>query len=116
MGSQPYLKDFVRGRMLNDRTGSGRLTVINREKVGEVNDCLQTHPGSSIRSVAKASSRPQITTCRIMTEHLLLKPYKAQFVQQLHEEDRVEMLLPLLTKLRNKNNIVFVRMKQQPFI
>ena len=51
-----------------------------------------------------------------MTEHLLLKPYKAQFVQQLHEEDRVEMLLPLLTKLRNKNNIVFVRMKQQPFI
>ena len=65
MESQPYLKDFVRGRVLNDRTRSGRSTVINREKVGEVNDCLQTHPGSSVRSVAKASSRPQITNVEL---------------------------------------------------
>ena len=46
-----------------------------------------------------------------MTEHLLLKPDKAQFLQQLYEEDfqnRVEMCqmpLPLLTEPRNKNNV-----------
>ena len=49
-----------------------------------------------IRSVTEVSLIPQTTTYRIitMTEHLLLKPYKGQFVQQLYEEDfqgRVEM-------------------------
>ena len=62
----------------------------------------------------------QTTTYEIKTERLLLKPEKVQFVQQKYEEDfqdRVEMhqmLLPLLTEPRNKNNI-FVRMRQ-PFI
>ncbi len=35
-----------------------------------------------------------MTTHRIMTEYLSLKPYKAQFVQKLYEEDfqdRVKM-------------------------
>ena len=54
----------------------------------EANDFLQIHPGSSVRSVAEVSSIPQTTTTyRIMIEHLLLKSYKAQFVQQLYEED-----------------------------
>ncbi|CAF3252739.1 unnamed protein product [Rotaria sp. Silwood2] len=48
-----------------------------------------------------------------MTEHLLLKPYTVQFVQQLYEEDcqdRAEMcniLLPLLTDHKNKKNVFF---------
>ena len=84
MGSELYLKDFVRRGVLNNRSRSGRLTAINQEKVDEVN---QTHPGPSVRSVVEASSIPQTTTYQIRTEHLLLKPYKAQFVQQLYEED-----------------------------
>ena len=93
---------------------------MNQEKVDEVNDFLQIHPGSNVRSVAEGSSIPQTTTYRIRTEHLLLKPYKAQFVQQLYVEalqDRVErcqILLPLLTEPRNKNNIFF--QIRQPFI
>ena len=72
---------------LEDRSLSGRSTVISQEKVDEVNDFLQTHPGSSVRSVTEASSIPQRTTHRIRTEHFLLKSYRAQFIQQLYEED-----------------------------
>ena len=55
MGSEPYLKDFVRSGVLNDRSRSGRPTGFNQEKVSEVNDFFQTHPGLSVRSVAEAS-------------------------------------------------------------
>ena len=48
--------------MFNDRSRSGSSTGINQEKVDEVDDFLQTHPGSSVRSVAKASLIPQTTT------------------------------------------------------
>ena len=37
---------------------------------------FQTHPESSVQSVAEASSRPQTTTYTIRIEHLLLKPDK----------------------------------------
>ena len=105
LGSEPYLKDFVRAGVLK----FGRLTRINQEKVDEVNDFLQIHPGSNVRSFVEASSIPETTTTyRIITEHLLLKPYKAQFVQRLYEKDRVEMLLSLLTELGNKSNIRFL--------
>ena len=67
-----------------------RSTGINQEKVDEVNDFIQTHPGSSVRSVAEVSSIP---TYRITTKHLLLKADKAQFVQQLYEDDRVKCCL-----------------------
>ena len=83
--------------------------MINQEKVNEVNDLLQTHPGSSVWSVVEASSILQTAACRIRTEHLLLKPCKAQFVRHLYEkvfQDCVEMcqiLLLLLTESRNKN-------------
>ncbi|CAF0828318.1 unnamed protein product [Adineta ricciae] len=56
-----------------NRSRSRRPTVIN--------DTLENYPGSSFRFVAQDSSIPQTTTYRIMTEHLLLKPYKVQFVQ-----------------------------------
>ena len=42
---------------VEDRSRSGRLTVIN-QKVDEVNDFLQTHPGSGVGSVVEASSIP----------------------------------------------------------
>ena len=111
MGSESYLKDFVRSGSVEDRALSRRPTVINQEKVDEVNDLLQTYPGSSSRSVVEVSLIPQTTTYRIRTEHLSLKPYKGQFVQQLcgkDFQDRIEicqMLLSLLTKPRNKNSI-----------
>ena len=92
MGSEVYVKDFVRPGVLK----AERSTEISQEKVDEVNDFLQTHPGSSVRPLAEAFLIPQTitTTYRIRTEHLLLKPDKAQFVQQLYEEDRIEMLFP----------------------
>ena len=46
-----------------------------------------------------------------MTEDLLLKPFKTQFVQQLHEEDFQDVAI-ILTELTNKNNVYsFVWMK-----
>ena len=36
MGLEPYLKDFVRPRVLNDRSRSGRSTVTNQEKTMEL--------------------------------------------------------------------------------
>ena len=62
MGSESYVKDFLRTGVLNDRSGSGRPTRTNQEKVDEVNDVLQTHPGSSVQSVAEASWIPQTAT------------------------------------------------------
>ena len=63
--------------MLKIDHGLGRPTGINQENVDEVNDFFQTHPGPIAWSVLEASSIPQTTTYRIMTEHLLLKPDKA---------------------------------------
>ena len=48
------MKDFVRAEMLK----SERLTGINQEKVDEVNNFLQTHPGLNVRSVVEISSVP----------------------------------------------------------
>jgi hypothetical protein len=47
-----------------------------------------------------------------MTEYLSLKPYKVQFVQELHEEDlqdRVEMCATLIPMLENdiQRNLYF---------
>ena len=59
---------------------------VNQEKVDEVKwFSSNLSPRSSVRSVVEDSSIPQTTTTttyRIINEHLLLKPYKAQFVQQ----------------------------------
>ena len=73
MGSGSYLKDFVRAGVLKiDRSLEDRQEVLKKKSI-EVNDFLQTPPGSSIRSVAETSLIPQTTTYRIMTEYLLLK-------------------------------------------
>ena len=102
---------FCETGSVEDRSRSARSIVINQEKVDEVNDFLQTHRGSSVRSVAEISSISQTTIYRITTEHLLLKSCKMQFVQLLYEkdfQDRVEMChmsLPLLTEPRDKSNI-----------
>ena len=48
MESEPYLKELVRSGVSNDQSRSGRPTVINQAKVDEVNDFLQTHPGSNV--------------------------------------------------------------------
>ena len=80
-GIRAIFERFYETGSVEDRPRSEGPTVINQEKVNEVNDLLQTHPGSSVRSVAKVSSIPQTTTYWIRTEHLLLKPCKAQFVQ-----------------------------------
>ena len=96
---------------------SGRLARIGQEKVDGVNNFLQIHPGSSVRSVAKASSIPHtIITYRIRTEHLLLSRRKCS----LFNSDMRKIVLkcgchyPLNT--RTKTTFVFVRMRQQPFI
>ena len=77
-------------RSVEDRSRSGRLTVVNQEKVDEVKDFLQIHPRSSFGSVAETPSPLKTATYRITTEYLLLKPYKVRFIQQLYEEDRVK--------------------------
>ena len=85
--------------------------MINQKKVNEVNDFLRIHSGSSVRSVAEASSILQTITCRVRTEHLLVKSYKAQFVRHLYEKDfqdcveMCQMLLSLVIEPRNKSNI-----------
>ena len=55
MRSEAYLKDFVRASV-EDQLRSERPAVINQEKFDEVNDFFRTHPGSSVQSVAEASS------------------------------------------------------------
>ena len=58
MGSEPYLKDFVRlGVLKIDQDLEDRQELIKKKSI-EVNDFLQTHPGSSVCSVAKVSSIP----------------------------------------------------------
>ena len=52
-----------------------------------------------------------------MTEHLSLKPYKVQFVQELYEEDmqdRVEMCITLIPML--EDNQIQQNLTQQPFL
>ena len=94
MGPKPYLKDFVRSEVLR----SERSTVINQEKVDEVNDFLQTHPGSSVRCVVEASSIPQTTKYRIITDGSHMK----RNLFNNYMMNVCQMLLPLLTKLREQ--------------
>ena len=60
MGSEPYLKDFVRSGVLKiDHDVEDRQEFIKKKSI-EVNDFFQTHPGSTVRTVAEASSMQQI--------------------------------------------------------
>ncbi|CAF1581905.1 unnamed protein product [Rotaria sp. Silwood1] len=104
---------FCETGSVEDRERSGRPSTITEDMVEEVRDAIDDEPQSSVRTIATDCSIPKTTTHRIMTEYLLLKPYKAQFVQQLFEEDlqdRVEMckiLIPMLQDNAIQGNIFF---------
>jgi hypothetical protein len=106
-------KRFCETASVDDRSRSGRPTAMTEEKIDEIRQICENSPQSSVRVVAQASSSPSTTVYRIMTEHLLLKPYKMQFLQQLYEEDfqdRVEMcekLIPMLEDAGNKEKFFF---------
>ncbi|CAF4486600.1 unnamed protein product [Rotaria sp. Silwood2] len=97
---------FCETGTVEDRERSGRPSKITEEKIDEVSAVFESQPQSSVRSVARACSASRTTAHRIMTEHLSLKPYKAQFVQQLFEEDmqdRVEMCKTLTPMLEDNH-------------
>ncbi|CAF5031221.1 unnamed protein product, partial [Rotaria magnacalcarata] len=76
------------------------------ETTDKISDALKDKPQSSVRSVAADCYIPPTTAHRIMTEYLALKPYKAQFVQQLYEEDlqdRAEMYKTLISMLEDSH-------------
>ena len=104
---------FCETGTVEDKERSGRPSKITEEKIEEVCDVIENDPQSSVRTVAAACSIPTTTAHRIMTEYLLLRPYKMHFVQQLYEEDlqdRVDMcetLIPMLADKNMQNNLFF---------
>ena len=72
---------------MENRQRSGRSSTITEEKVDEVLDVCESKPYSSVRTVTTAWSISRTTAHRIMTEYRSLKPYKAEFVQEIYEED-----------------------------
>lgn len=110
---QATFERFCETGTVEDRERSGRPSKITEEKIDEVYDVLQNEPQSSVRVVATACSIRPTTAHKIMTEYLSMKPYKMQFVQELHEEDlqdRVEMcktLMPMLQEKDTQENLFF---------
>ena len=107
-------KRFTETGTVEDRERSGRPSVITEETVEKVDYICEAERRQSVRTVAAACAIPKTTVHRIMTEHLLLKPYKGHFVQQLYEEDfqgRVEMcfetLEPMLLNDHNEESFFF---------
>ncbi|CAF3419729.1 unnamed protein product [Rotaria sp. Silwood2] len=104
---------FCETATVEDREHSGRPSQITEEKIDEVSAVFENQPQSSVRPVARICSTSRTMAHRIMTEHLSLKPYKAQFLQQLYEEDmqdRVEMcktLTPMLEDNHIQQNLFF---------
>ncbi len=97
---------FCETGSVEDRERSGRPSKITEEKVNEVHDVLENEPQSSVRPVGTACSIPKTTAHPIMTEYLLMKPLKVQFVQQLYEEDlqnRIEICKTLVLMLEDIN-------------
>jgi hypothetical protein len=98
---------------VEDRERSGRPSTVTEDMVEEVRDVIDKQPQSSVRTIATACSISKTITHRIVTEYLLLKPYKVEFVQQLFEEDlqdRVEMckvLIPILQDNAIQENLFF---------
>ena len=98
---------FTETGTVEDRERSGRPSVITEETVEKVHDVCETERRQSVRMGAAACAIPKTTMHRIMREHLLLKPYKGHFVQQLHEEDfqdQVDMCETLEPMLLNDHN------------
>ena len=104
---------FCETDIAEDREHPGRLSEITEEKIDEVAEVIENEPQSSVRSDATACSIPRTTAYRTITEHLSLKPYKVQFVQELYEEDmlgKFEMcktLIPMLEDNQIQQNLFF---------
>ena len=98
---------------MEDRERSGRPSVITEETVEKVHYVCEAERRQSVRRVAAVCTIPKTTVHRTMRDHLLLKPYKGHFVQQLYEEDfqdRVDMcetLEPMLLNDHNEENFFF---------
>ena len=69
-GIRTRFERFCESGSVENRSRSGGPTGINQEKVDVVDDFLQTHPGSNVRSVTGVPSILHTTTYRIRTEHL----------------------------------------------
>ena len=110
-------QNFCKTDTVEDWQRPERPSTITEEKVDEACDVCESKPNSSARTVATACSIPRTTAHRIMTESPSLKPYKAQFVQKIYEEDmqdRTEMcgtLIPILHDINIQDNMFF-QMKQ----
>ena len=84
------------------RNAQEDLKKIIEEKIDEVHHVTKNQQQTNVQIVVTACSIFRTTIHRIMIEYLLLKPYNAQFVQKLDEEDlqdRVQMwktLMPML--------------------
>ena len=112
-----FIKDvferFTEIGTVEDRERSGRPSVITEETVEKVHDVCEAERRQSVRTVADACAISKTTVHRIMREHLLLKPYKGHFVQQLYEEDfqdqvdMCETLEPMLLNDHNEENFFF---------
>ena len=103
---------FTETGTVEDRKRSERPSVITEETVEKVHDVCEAERRESVRRVAAACAIPKSTVHRIMREHLLLKPYKGHFVQQLCEDfqdwvDMCETLEPMLLNEHNEENFFF---------
>ena len=99
-------QSFCKAGTVEDRQSSGRPLTITEEKVDEVRDVCESELNSSIQTVATACSIPRTTAHRTMNEYLSLKPCKAQFAQEIYEEDmqdRMEICRTLIPILRDSN-------------
>ena len=74
---------FTETGTVEDRERSGRPSIITEETVEKVHDVCEAERKQSVRTVAAACAIPKTTVHRIMSEHLLINPYKGHFVQQL---------------------------------
>ena len=104
---------FTETGTVEDPERSGKPSGITEELVEKVHDVCKAERRQSVRTVPAACAIPKTTVHRIMREHLLLKPYKGYFVQQLYEEDfqdRVdicETLEPMLLNDHNEESFFF---------
>ena len=104
---------FTETGTVEDRERSGRPSIITEETVEKVHDVCEAEQRQSVRTVAAACAIPKSTVHRIMREHLLIKPCKGHFVQQLYEEDfqdrkdMYETLEPMLLNEHNEESFFF---------
>ena len=104
---------FTETETVEDWERSGRPSVITEETVESVHYVCEAERRQSVRTVVAACATPKTTVHRIMREHLLLKPYKGHFVQQLYEKDfqdrmdMCEILEPMLLNDHNEESFSF---------